>query len=93
MENSFEEFLNSKDTKRYHTEKGRFVSVEDLGEWAWQEWKKYSKTFYFDWIFSKNKETKNLGNSLFKRNNLLWQIAIACLGKKEIEKRLKELSE
>ena len=98
MSQGFEEFLKrerkSRDTNRLPM---TLIDKDKLGEWAWQEWK---EQFIDDGDYLiKWKD----GNLFFKSNDgrrftLLdsyreFEIAFACLGKKEVEKRLKELSE
>ena len=56
-----------------------YYSKKALGEWAWEELKKLELV------------CENVRKCRIHEYNLLKEIAIACLGEKEIKKRLSEL--
>jgi hypothetical protein len=68
---------------------GLNIFQRELGEWAWGFWKETELMWKRDWprdyYRSKPVSVKDL-----KECNYMCEIAIACLGEKEIEKRLKE---
>ena len=84
-----------------------FVKVKDLGEWAWKQLVERSDKFVqsIKDFESEQKSRKEYGIKLWGNiydymvNTFyfdMWKkemfgIAVGCLGKKEIEKRLKEL--
>lgn len=67
--------------------KGGHIAVEDLGEWAMEkiiEWRNDELHSY---------SSKDLGQKMFElrcieMNSLIYQIAVGCLGKKEVNSRL-----
>lgn len=87
---NFEEFLKEEKKRNIRCGgTGEVILVEDLGEWAWTFVKKGAElneiTFYdFDKTIDFEPDTCWYS---------YYEIAVACLGKKEIEKRLKELKE
>jgi len=61
------------------------IHVKDLGEWAWKDIVPIISKLdflFFDYIDAVDKHNEN---------NLLWNIAVACLGREEVARRLKEL--
>jgi len=79
----FKEFLKEAKCPSYSVNiAGGCIHIRDLGEWAWGAWLKRAQTQNcknIKWLFEKGM-SKDLINQ-----------AVACLGKKEIEKRLKKL--
>jgi len=72
--------------------KGRDRFIEDLGEWAWQA---LVDDDVIDWFFDEEFE-HDVGTFLEFADRgeftlVYIGIAVACLGKKEVEKRLKTL--
>lgn len=66
-----------------------YISVIDLGEWAWSFWLEIEHSWKQNWprdyYRSKPVSVKDL-----KECNYICEIAIACLGEKEIKKRLQK---
>lgn len=59
------------------------VSVRALGEWAWGE---------YESIINPKQVSGSLGDFFWGNEELYEEIAVACLGKKEIKKRLKKIN-
>jgi hypothetical protein len=93
---SFEEFLKKKsiDAIFGHVDLN-VVSTEDLGEWAWQKIKDGIEFFMSEYDFTPKSWVDDFRqekhNAEMDFNFELFEIAVGCLGKKEIEKRLKGL--
>ena len=112
----FKQWLEKSHKVDWHSDLNEFrncVSVEALGNWAWQSWicsleewlesvEIQELSFYFkdyaempEMCFNELDEV--LGNEFEVESNvrewMSYQIAFACLGNQEIEKRLKELAE
>lgn len=93
---SFEKLMRS---KHIYVGKKKALILKDLGEWAWNKILKDIKAVKMPlqakkecWDFDyENLEdyytVENEGSEL----SLCWKIAVACLSKREIKKRLKEL--
>ena len=67
------------------------ITIKDLGEWGWNKVIALLKENGFpgDWV---DGDTFCFVESFFddeESNDYIWQIAVACLGKAEVEKRLK----
>jgi len=86
MTEAFEEFLKKK-TSDISLELAT-IKVTDLGEWA-LGYVCDSSAFLFD--LKNYKRFEDLRNDW--KMTLAWKISEACLGKEEIEKRLKEIEE
>ena len=89
MIDSFAELLEKKKYKAIGLSSPQkdMILLEDLGEWAWENFKQ-SNCFVPENIDSLDfNHEQNLKNCIIQ----FLEIAIACLGKTEIEKRLKEL--
>ena len=78
---------------------GGWLSVHALGEWAWQCLKECEEIeCYFDQLDSNDNYKVNLESiEEFADHgdfiNIHWEIAIACLGEKEVIRRLEENQE
>lgn len=93
MSQSFEEFLKENRgcigiNETFVKELGEgnnndLLNIFDLGEWAWEK--------YLDWSKPIEGAERNTNYGDWK-NTFVFDIAIACLGKNEIENRLKELN-
>ncbi len=90
---NFEEFLK----ELGHPEKEVFISLEDLGEWAWiqledsNEIQEYIEDLNFNADYPKV-NIKGVNEFADKGDFICihWEIAIACLGEKEVIKRLQD---
>jgi len=89
---SFEEFLKKNSPLSYCGDLMPVILVQDLGEWAWSVWRKteldWKDAFPIEYRNYRPKNATTLANCSY-----LGEIAVACLGKAEIEKRLKALNE
>lgn len=88
------EYINTECETSYLDGKQDFV--EDLGNWAWQEAENEVRQALYNHRDWKLKELMPyLFGNWFKPIkdpvDVYWSIAVACLGEKEIKKRLKEL--
>ena len=82
------------------TGKNLVVTVKDLGEWAWGivitsgswggRWSERKQINSYK--FSKFSEATRHFTYKEPRKITVWHITLACLGKKEVEHRLKKLS-
>jgi len=86
MVESFEEFLKRLDDQYCE----QMWWIVPLGEWAWSVWCKteldWKNAFPIEYRNYRPKNATTLANC-----NYLGEIAVTCLGKAEIEKRLKAL--
>jgi hypothetical protein len=81
---------NADEHKKCKIDRRNIIEIKDLGEWAWRriaDWHKSELASY---------SSVELGQELFEircihMNSLVYQIACACLGKNEVNKRLKKL--
>ena len=84
----FEEFLKKNTSDNIL--KLAQINVKDLGEWAWKEYRKQTK--HFTLYESHFEELATFLNGEYNGLRTVYlEIAVACLGKEEIEKRLKEV--
>ena len=83
-----------------HTPIKKFISVQALGEWAWDRWREsyyFQEEYPIELVFmkmSKKEREKEMADFTPEPEGSglsLTAIAIDCLGKKEIIKRLEEL--
>ncbi len=101
MSQTFEEFLRERSGYPTHINEGvNVVLVDALGEWAWEE---AQEDMHFEESLNNYLEFKKLSKREKQQamkefdeeppdgNIMYLNIAIGCLGKKEIEKRFKEL--
>jgi len=95
----FKELLEKKHKVDWHSDLNEFrdcIAVSDLGEWAWENLKETEEIEeYLDQLPSNVNDKINFESITEFADkgdwiNLYWEIAIFCLGKEEIEKRLKE---
>lgn len=95
---NFEEFLKkeSRYPENRHPENSMCISVQALGEWAWEIVKTTLKeaNYESDW----DEDAQNLAGvyGFFEddfSDTPVLEIAVACLGEKEVKKRLKFLQE
>ena len=87
---SFEEWLKKhelsyKDDCLHLRGSLKFVSVRALGEWAWKEVLTLNKKDFGKGSFDKFYKGRHYDFYFIHKN-----IAVACLGRKEVEKRLKK---
>lgn len=102
---NFEEFLKEEERLIKSYEKapswhGRFAEYKGfrkrLGNWAWDEYVKKvypneKKFFAIAKVFSESKEEAKEVKNFLRENSEHYKIAIACLDKEEIRKRLGEM--
>ena len=95
----FKELLEKKHKVDWHSDLNEFrdcIAVSDLGKWAWENLKETEEIEeYLDQLPSNVNDKINFESITEFADkgdwiNLDWEIAIFCLGKEEIEKRLKE---
>jgi len=86
----FKKFLEKKSfvAQNMFGERDGVISINDLGEWAWIGFKRSVIELDFPLLFT---YWKSCDFASQKEEKLLFDMAFACLGKKEIQKRLKEL--
>lgn len=100
---SFEDFLKkeSRYPENRHPENSMCISVQALGEWAWKFILEDIKQIDMPnqakkegWVFDfPNVDAYYAQEMALNQIALHWEIAVACLGEKEIKKRLKFLQE
>ena len=97
--NSFEELIKKKGNKYFNPKTKKVCKVvsiqtKDLGEWAWNEiypaWKTEISRRYGTWEYSFSEFANWISISVTMHIVVreYWKIAVACLGEKEIKKRL-----
>lgn len=91
MGESFSKFLNQ---KRFwgidHVQKTKYPAIpeKELGEWAWREYLACIEQGANELLMVAGKfKKKNKLNAFALKGMLLKEIALACLGKREIEKK------
>ena len=89
---NFKEFLKQKGHYTNHWHKTKKIAVTDLGNWAWNVlvFERDLSVDLLGDIFN-DWGKLDLSDETACIETLLCQIVVACLGKQEIGKRLKEL--
>ena len=65
----------------------------DLGEWAWKVIEEWVKEIISDYSNNSVLAKNIIKFKIIKMNNVVYQIACACLGEAEVKKRLEKLLE
>ena len=74
----------------------RYIGIKEIGNWAWKLLEKSGEIEeYFDQLPSQANYEINLESIMNFADkgeylNICWEIAVACLGEKEVIKKLKE---
>ncbi len=93
---NFKEFLEEKEYRIFNStlKTQPAVLTKDLGEWAWNNCYSIVEEYkeFFEEEPTVEKIEKTLETEDVPHNDIqIWDIAVSCLGEKEIKKRLKEM--